>query len=85
MTTRTSGRPAIRPWWGLLRKICPLRLGFWTRYNDVSIAWTYSGDMSISASAMLRFRPAELREQSAQAAKLDELIWANMEEIGYGG
>ena len=28
---------------------------------------------------------AELREQMAQAAKLDELIWANLEDIGYGG
>ena len=27
---------------------------------------------------------AELREQMAQAAKLDQLIWANLEEIGYG-
>jgi len=28
---------------------------------------------------------AELREQMGQAAKLDELIWANLEDIGYGG
>jgi type I restriction enzyme M protein len=27
----------------------------------------------------------ELREQMAQAAQLDKLIWANLEEIGYGG
>jgi len=27
---------------------------------------------------------AELREQSKQAAKLDRLIWANLEAIGYG-
>jgi type I restriction enzyme M protein len=27
---------------------------------------------------------AELREQMAQAARLDQLIWANLEEIGYG-
>jgi len=27
---------------------------------------------------------AELREQSKQAAKLDRLIWANLEDIGYG-
>ena len=27
---------------------------------------------------------AELREQMAQAARLDELIWANLEELGYG-
>jgi type I restriction enzyme M protein len=27
---------------------------------------------------------AELREQMAQAARLDRLIWANLEEIGYG-
>jgi len=27
---------------------------------------------------------AELHEQMAQAAKLDQLIWANLEEIGYG-
>jgi type I restriction enzyme M protein len=28
---------------------------------------------------------AELREQMKQAAELDERIWANLEEIGYGG
>ena len=28
---------------------------------------------------------AELREQAEQARKLDALIWANLEEIGYGG
>jgi type I restriction enzyme M protein len=28
---------------------------------------------------------AELREQTKQSAKLDKLIWANLEEIGYGG
>jgi type I restriction enzyme M protein len=28
---------------------------------------------------------AELREQTKQSAKLDKLIWANLEDIGYGG
>jgi hypothetical protein len=28
---------------------------------------------------------AELREHTRQSAKLDELIWANLEGIGYGG
>ena len=28
---------------------------------------------------------AELREQTQQSAKLDKLIWANLEDIGYGG
>lgn len=28
---------------------------------------------------------AELREQSKESARLDKLIWANMEDIGYGG
>ena len=28
---------------------------------------------------------AELREQTLQGEKLDKLIWANVEEIGYGG
>ncbi|MFH1923576.1 MAG: N-6 DNA methylase, partial [Planctomycetota bacterium] len=28
---------------------------------------------------------AELREQTTQAAKLDTIIWANLEDIGYGG
>ncbi|KAF0184495.1 MAG: type I restriction enzyme M protein [Nitrospirae bacterium] len=28
---------------------------------------------------------AELRKQTAQAEKLDKLIWANLEDIGYGG
>jgi hypothetical protein len=27
----------------------------------------------------------ELRDQSKQSAKLDKLIWANLEDIGYGG
>ena len=27
---------------------------------------------------------AALREQSTQAAKLDQIIWANLEDIGYG-
>lgn len=27
---------------------------------------------------------AELREQTQQSAKLDELIWANLKDIGYG-
>ena len=28
---------------------------------------------------------AELREQTEQSGKLDKLIWANLEELGYGG
>ena len=28
---------------------------------------------------------AELRDQMAEAAKLDKLIWANLKDIGYGG
>jgi hypothetical protein len=28
---------------------------------------------------------AELREQSKEAVRLDKLIWANLEDIGYGG
>jgi len=28
---------------------------------------------------------ASLREQTEQAAKLDQIIWANLEDIGYGG
>ena len=28
---------------------------------------------------------AELREQTKQSAKLDKLVWANLEDIGYGG
>ena len=27
---------------------------------------------------------SELREQTAQSAKLDQFIWANLEDIGYG-
>ena len=27
----------------------------------------------------------DLREQTNMAAKLDEIIWANLEDIGYGG
>jgi len=27
---------------------------------------------------------AELHKQTQQAAKLDKLIWANLEDIGYG-
>jgi len=52
----------------------------------VSIAGTYFQNVSISAS-FLNARPlaAALREQMAQAAKLDQLIWANLEDIDYGG
>jgi type I restriction enzyme M protein len=28
---------------------------------------------------------ATLREQQAEAAKLDEAIWKNLKELGYGG
>jgi hypothetical protein len=28
---------------------------------------------------------AELKQQTAEAARLDTLIWANLEDIGYGG
>ena len=28
---------------------------------------------------------AELREQMKQSAKMDKVIWANLEDIGYGG
>jgi type I restriction enzyme M protein len=28
---------------------------------------------------------AELRQQTAQSEKFDNLIWANLEDIGYGG
>ena len=28
---------------------------------------------------------AELREQTSQSAKLEEVLWANLEDIGYGG
>jgi type I restriction enzyme M protein len=27
---------------------------------------------------------AELREQTKESAKLDKLIWANLEDLGYG-
>ena len=27
----------------------------------------------------------ELKQQTAESARLDKLIWANLEEIGYGG
>ena len=28
---------------------------------------------------------AELRTQTAESARLDKLIWVNLEDIGYGG
>ena len=28
---------------------------------------------------------AELRTQTAEAKRLDKLIWANLKDIGYGG
>jgi len=28
---------------------------------------------------------AQLREQQAEARRLDEAIWKNLEELGYGG
>ncbi len=29
--------------------------------------------------------PAEMKRQQAKAGRLDKLIWANLEDIGYGG
>jgi len=31
------------------------------------------------------FLTADLRKQTAQARKLDKIIWKNLEDIGYGG
>lgn len=28
---------------------------------------------------------AELKKHQAEAARLDKLIWANLEDLGYGG
>ena len=73
------------PRWGQLLMICPIWRTIWTRCSDVSIAWTYLGDVSISTSFLNMFcLAAAQRERMAQAAKLDQLIWANLEEIGYG-
>ena len=65
--------------------ICPIWPALWTRRCDVSIAWTYFGDVSIWNSFLNMFRPATARrEQMPRAAKLDQRIWANLEEVGHG-
>jgi hypothetical protein len=85
MTTPPPQRSTIRPQWGQLLTICPIWSALWTHRCDVSTAWTCFGEVSISTSFLNTFHPATAqREQMAQAAKLDELIWANLEEIGYG-
>ena len=85
MTAPVSQRSAIRPRWGQLLTICPILADLWTHHSDMSIAWTYFGELSISTSFLNMFRPAiAQREQMAQAARLDQIVWANLEEIGYG-
>jgi len=85
MTAPASQRSTIRPQWGQLLMICPIWPVLWTRRCDVSIAWTCFRDVSIWNSFLNMFRPATARrEQMAQAAKLDQRIWANLEDIGYG-
>jgi hypothetical protein len=82
MTAPAFQRLLIYPRWGHFLWICPIWRTFWTRCSDVSIAWTYFGDVSISNVCRLT---AAQPEQMQQAARLDQLIWPNLEEIGYGG
>ena len=86
MTASASQHLSIGPRWRQCLRICPIWLTLWTRRGDVSIAGTYFQNVSTSAS-LLNARPlaAAPRKQVAQAAKLDRLIWAYLEEIGYGG
>jgi hypothetical protein len=84
MTGPASQRSTIRSRWGQCLRTCPIWPVLWTRRCDVSIAWTYFRDVSLATSSLGMFRLAvALREQMAQASKLDRLIWANLEEIGY--
>ncbi len=86
MTASASQHLSIGPRWRRFLRICPIWLTSWTRRCDVSIAGTYFQNVSISASfSNACALTAAPRKQVAQAAKLDHLIWAYLEEIGYGG
>ena len=86
MTASAPQHLSLGSRWRQFLRTCPIWLTLWTRHGDVSIAGTYFRDMSISTS-FLDARPlaAAPREQVAQAAKLDRLVWANLEDIDYGG
>ena len=86
MTAAAAQRLAFRPRWEQALTICPIGPALWTQCSDVSMAWTYFGDVSRPTSFLhvLRLAAAQ-REQMEQAATLDQLIWDNLEGIGYGG
>jgi hypothetical protein len=86
MTASTAQRLPICSRWEPFPRMCPIFRTFWTRFCDVSIAWTRFRPVSISTPLLNACRLADaLREQMAQAVWLDQVVWANLEEIGYGG
>jgi len=86
MTAAASQRLPFRPRWEQSLTVCPIGPALWTHCSDVSKAWTYFGDVSRPTSSLNVFRlAAAQREQMEQAGGLDEVIWANLEDIGYGG
>ena len=85
MTAAAAQRLLFYPRWGRFARICPFWRTLWTRRCDESIAWTYSGNVSIAMRFLNAWCvAAALREQMKQAARLGEFIWVNLEEIGYG-
>ena len=84
MTVPASQRLSFRPRWGRLLMICPIGPALWTRCQEMSIAWTYSGDISISTCFLDIFLlSAVQREQMAWTARLNQIMRTNREEIGY--
>lgn len=84
MTAAASQRLPICPRWGQFLRICPIWPTLCTRPSDMSIVGTYFRDVSISTSFLDACRLAAPCEQADQAARLDQLIWASLEDIGYG-
>jgi len=84
MTASASQCLFIGPRWRHILRICPIWRALWTLHCDVSTAWTYSRNMSISTSFLDACRrSAALCEQTEQAARRGWAIWASLENIGY--
>lgn len=83
MTAPASQRLLVGPWWRRILKICPVWRVLWTRHCNVSIAWTYLRHMSISTPLSDRCRLAAAPRRQTAQAKLDQIVWADLEDTGY--